>query len=171
MAEKPESDSLLRHTRTLLPVEKISATDHEPVLSTTNSAFQLLYQTRAIRVLERGTGHYMGMMSGEVTGAAGVAFVPGRSSFSIPSGSVIAHELGHNMHLWHAPCGGAGGPDPMFPYPDGSTGAWGYDLDGDSLVSPETPDLMSYCGPKWISDYHFTNALGWRLHDEGPSEA
>jgi len=167
MAEKPESHALLEHTRTLLPVEKISAADHEPVLSTTNNARQLLYQTRAIRVLEGGTGHYLGMMSGEVTGAAGVAFVPGRSSFSIPSATVIAHELGHNMHLWHAPCGGAGGPDPMFPYPDGSSGAWGYDFDGDSLVSPETPDLMSYCGPKWISDYHFTNALGWRLHDEG----
>jgi len=171
MAEKPEGHSLLRQTRTLLPVEKISAADHEPVLSTTNNAIQLLYQTRAIRVLEGGTGHYLGMMSGEVTGAAGVAFVPGRSSFSVPSASVIAHELGHNMHLWHAPCGGAGGPDPMFPYSDGSTGAWGYDFEGDSLVSPDTPDLMSYCGPKWISDYHFTNALGWRLHDEGPSDA
>ena len=26
---------------------------------------------------------------------------------------------------------------------------------------------MSYCGPKWTSDYHFTKALRFRLEDEG----
>ena len=26
---------------------------------------------------------------------------------------------------------------------------------------------MSYCHPRWISDYHFSNALGYRLLDEG----
>ena len=36
------------------------------------------------------------------------------------------------------------------------------------LVHPSTPDLMSYCRPKWISDYHFANALRFRLFDERP---
>ncbi len=36
----------------------------------------------------------------------------------------VAHEVGHNLDLRHAPCGGAGGPDPTFPYPDGSIGMW-----------------------------------------------
>ena len=30
---------------------------------------------------------------------------------------------------------------------------------------------MSYCSPLWISDYSFTNALRYRLFDEGPPAA
>ena len=77
------------------------------------------------------------------------------------------------MSLYHAPCGEAGGPDPSYPYPDGSIGAWGYDFrDGGSLVHPRTGrDLMSYCNPRWISDYSFSNALRYRLFDEGSPAA
>ena len=28
---------------------------------------------------------------------------------------------------------------------------------------------MSYCEPEWVSDFHFTNALRFRLHDERPA--
>ena len=151
----------------LLPIGEIRVTAHEPVLSSSNSAFDLLRQTAAIRAMEGGTGHYMGMMGWPITGAGGVAYQPGRSNFSFPRSDIIAHELGHNLDLRHAPCGGAGGPDPSFPYPDGSSGAWGYDFrDGGQLVRPSTADLMSYCGPPdWISDYHFTNALRFRLSE------
>ena len=149
----------------LLPIGEMRVTAHEPVLSSSNSAFDLLRQTAAIRAMEGGTGHYMGLMGRPITGAGGVAYRPGRSNFSFPRPDIIAHELGHNLDLRHAPCGGAGGPDPSFPSPDGSIGAWGYDFrDGGRLVRPSTADLMSYCGPPdWISDYHFTNALRFRL--------
>ena len=30
---------------------------------------------------------------------------------------------------------------------------------------------MTYCSPRWISDYSFTNALRYRLFDEGPPAA
>ncbi len=61
------------------------------------------------------------------------------------------------------------GPDPSFPYPDGSIGVWGYDFsDGGGLVRPSSPDLISYCSEShWISDYSFTNALRYRLFEEG----
>ena len=167
MAADPENHEMLGDTRTLLPIGDLVVTAHEPVVSSSNSAFSLLSQTTAIRAMEGGTGYYKGMMSPPVTGAGGVARLPGRSSFSQPRQSTLAHELGHNLYLYHAPCGGAGGPDPSFPYSDGSIGAWGYDFrDGGSLVRPVTPDLMSYCGPPdGISDYHFTNALRFRLSD------
>ena len=89
----------------------------------------------------------------------------------MPVASTIAHELGHNMNLQHAPCGTTG--DVSYPYTDGSIGVWGYDFrDGGSLVRPTRPDLMSYCGvDQWISDYSFTNALRYRLYDEGPPAA
>ena len=166
MAADPENHEMLGDTRTLLPIGDLEVTAHEPVVSSSNSAFVLLAQTVAIRAMEGGTGHYKGMMSPPVTEAGGVARLPGRSSFSQPYADILAHELGHNLYLFHAPCGGAGGPDPSFPYSDGSIGAWGYDFrDGGRLVRPSAPDLMSYCGPKWISDYHFTNALRFRLSD------
>ena len=118
--------------------------------------------------MEGGSGHYMGMMSRPVTGV-GVANRPGRASFSIPLASTMAHELGHNLSLRHAPCGDPANPDLSFPYPDGSTGAWGYDFRGGGrLLRPEYRDLMSYCEPEWVSDYHFTNALRFRLFDEPP---
>ena len=172
MDADPEGHELLWDTRTLLPIGDLEVTAHEPVLSSSNNAFALVRETEAIQAIEGGRGHYMGMMSGPVTrGVAGLANRPGRASFSIPNASAMAHELGHNLNLGHAPCGGAVRPDRLFPYPDGSTGAWGYDFRDDGrLVGPSTPDLMSYCNPKWISDYHFANALRFRLFDEGPPQ-
>lgn len=118
-----------------------------------------------IRTVEGGDGHYKGMMMPPVTGAGGVADRPGWSSFSQPFPDVIAHELGHNFNLQHAPCGNPALLDPSFPYPDGSIGAWGYDF-GSGLVPPSIPDLMSYCGPPdGISDYHFTRALRFRSRE------
>ena len=166
MAADPEGDALLAGVRALLPVGELEVTAHELVLSSSNDARRLMEETEAIRVLEGGGGHYLGTMAGPVTGPSGVAFLPGRAGFSIPRSGTIAHELGHNLGLHHAPCGGAGDPDPSFPHPDGSAGAWGYDFARGELVRPETPDLMSYCGPPdGISDYHFANALRYRLFE------
>ena len=172
MAADPEHHEMLGDARTLLPIGALVVTAHEPVLSSSNSAFTLFHQTEAIRVVEGGTGHYMGMMSPPVTGAGGIAYRPGRSSFSQPYPGLIAHELGHNLSLAHAPCGDPANTDVSYPYPDGSTGAWGYDFRGGGrLVRPSTPDLMSYCGFEAVSDYHFTNALRYRLVDEGTASA
>lgn len=152
----------------LLPVHEMKLTAHDPVVTLTNNALDLLYQTTAIRLMESGTEYYMGMMSPLVSAALGVAWAPGRSSFSVPDAGVIAHEIGHNFFLNHAPCGGPAGVDPFYPYPSGSSGAWGYDFrNGGSLVRPSTDELMSYCGPPmWISDYSFTVSLRFRGHDD-----
>ena len=171
MAADPEGHALLEETHVLLPVGDIDVAARATVASTSNNAHNLLAQTEAIRVLEGGGGHYMGMMSGLVTGPGGVAYMGRWSNFSRPFSGVIAHELGHNMLLGHAPCGDAGGPDRSFPYPDGTIGAWGYDFRRGHLVPATRKDHMSYCGPTWTSDYHFTNALRRRLADEGASAA
>lgn len=168
MASDPDGHELLWAARALLPIGALDVTAHEPVVSMSNSAFTLLAETRMIVAVEGGSGRYMGMMAEPVTGASGVANVAGPASFSVPHAMTIAHELGHNLGLRHAPCRTDSALDPSYPYRDGATGAWGYDFRDGTLLGPEFKDLMSYCRPRWISDYHFTNALRYRLFDETP---
>ena len=174
---EPESDSsildvtngltaespLFEATRRLLPVGPMSVTVHEPVWTSTRDAGDLVSQTHAIRIMEGGAGYYMGTI-GYSTGLAGLASLPGKFMFSIPDGGVIAHEFGHNMHLWHAPCEVPG--DPGYPHAGGVAGAWGWNRRSGRLVPPTVTDVMGYCSSEGISDYHFANALRWRLHDE-----
>jgi hypothetical protein len=72
------------------------------------------------------------------------------------SAGTLAHELGHAHGIYHAPCGGASGPDSKFPYSGGKTGVWGLDVRTSKLIDPsKTFDVMGYCSPEWISDYAF----------------
>ena len=161
-------DTLLWPLRALLPVGDIDLEIHAPVITSSNNAFFLLEEIVALRVLEGAAGHYMGTIAGRPTGAGGLANAPGRASFSIPRADVMAHELGHNLSLTHAPCGGPRGVDRSFPSRNGSIGSWGYDFRDSVLVNPRAHDLMSYCREPvyWISDYHFANALRFRIADE-----
>ena len=165
MAADPGGHELLSETHSLLPVTDLSVREHAPVTTSTNNTSRLLRELRAIRTMEGGSGHYMGIMA-RFEEWGGRAYRPGRVSVSVPNPSTMAHELGHNMSLQHAPCGEPENTDPSFPYGRGQIGALGYDSSLGRLVPPNRPDLMSYCNPRWISDYHFTNALGFRLRDE-----
>jgi len=109
---------------------------------------------------------------GCVTGLCGIGTSPNDATVracvgigytGTESGITAAHEIGHAHGRYHAPCGGAAGPDPGFPYSNGAIGAWGYDLISNALVDPaQGKDLMGYCQPEWISDYNF-NALATRI--------
>ncbi len=169
MAADPEGHELFERTHLLLPVAGLDVTAHPPVASPTNNGFEILRLTEMIRVAEGGRGHYLGLMAGPTgpPGLLGVANDIGNwSSFSVLDSETIAHEFGHNRNLYHAPCGGAGGPDRHYPYASGNIGAWGYDFRTGELVQPQQPDFMSYCEPTWTSDYQFTNALRYRLETE-----
>ena len=170
MAESPHTHEMLGDVRAMLPVADIDVAVHESVLTSTTRYLDLLRETHLIRTLEKGTDYYLGILPEHVVGArVGVAFLGFRIGFSVADPFVIAHELGHNLGLHHAPCGGAGGPDPAFPQTDGSIGSWGFDFRaGGRLVSPRTRDVMSYCGPpNWISEFSFTKALNTGLREMG----
>lgn len=73
------------------------------------------------------------------------------------SANTMAHEVGHAHGRNHAPCGGAQGVDPQFPYSDGSIGVWGYDILAKTLLSPSRGhDMMGYCPNEWVSDYTYS---------------
>jgi hypothetical protein len=165
-----DGDTLFTDTHTLLPVGEMDVTVHETVWSSTNDIFTLIREVTALRAVEGGTGHWMGIMP-NADGALGVAYAGGGwTTVVLPRVSTVAHELGHNMSLLHAPCGNPKFVDGSYPYRDGSIGSWGYDFRSEKLVPPSRRDLMSYCRPRWISDYHFSRALGYRLRVEEPQE-
>lgn len=148
---------VFQETRTLLPVGEVDLTVHEPVYTSTSSGFAIPDEVQALRAIEGGSGYYMALTSDvdRDRGVAGVALRSGWSAWSVFHGGVIAHELGHNLSLGHAPCGTSG--DPRYPQPDGSVGSFGFDFDTglESVVHPNTRDFMSYCSPTWVGAWHF----------------
>ena len=171
-------DDLFWQTRDLLPVQDFNLTVREFVLTSVDPVYdniaQIARETEAIRTLDGGQGHYLGILR-DLIGA--IASKGGRVAVAPLQGSSIAHELGHNMSLGHAPCGPVvSGIDPRYPYDRGAIGVWGTDLYDvyitDSFVNgrvvpPDSPDIMSYCRTKtWISDYHFRKAIEYRLTEE-----
>ena len=158
-------DDLFRLTRDLLPVGRFSISVHEPVWTSVDPIFEnrlrLLGETYAVRVMDGIGGHYMGVLRYGGGTAGQTTFVAGLNN------EVIAHELGHLMSLLHAPCQVSAALDPVYPYADGSIGAWGYNLVRNVLIDPHTPDIMGYCrGREGISDYHFNKAIEFRLNEE-----
>ena len=85
----------------------------------------------------------------------------GVSAGGVGNGITMAHELGHHCGFPHAPCGNVGTPDPTYPAyepydpantPQASIGEYGLDISNGNIMSPAMfKDMMSYCGPKWIS--------------------
>ena len=173
MANDPVAHPMMKDTRTLLPIADFDVTLHDPVATSTNNGFQLMYETEAMRVMEGRPGYWLAMLApAPQYGLLGVANGIGSwTSFSIPLSRTIAHEFGHNLNLRHAPCGGPGGPDPLFPDRNGRIGSWGYDRTRGRLLSPYATDLMSYCRGGWISDYHVSNSLRHRLDAETATSA
>ncbi len=176
MAADPYSHELLRDVRTLLPIVDFDVAAHETVISSTPNIFEMLAQVEVMRLMEDGTGSWMGIFArtpGTQAWPTGAASTYGPDSVSELIAGTIAHELGHNLNLMHAPCGGTdpGTDDPWFPHPGGRIGVWGYNFEQRALVSPSVPDVMSYCfldNPYWISDFFFNKALDHRLtYDDG----
>ncbi len=171
MASDPHNHELLRDLRTLLPIATFTVKEHEAIVMSTPDPREKLNQLQATRLMEGGTGYWLGIFVERKTGDhiwnSGIAILGGSVSVSLPVASTIAHELGHNLSLDHAPCGQPGAIDPWFPHEGGLIGAWGYDFGKRATVNPNTPDVMSYCGGRnWISDYFYRKAFRHRHSNE-----
>lgn len=164
----------------LLPVSASSTnlravyTTNAPVLESgngNNAWSTILSEVNALKAADGNSSeYYYGVVKTTYSsGVAGIGYVGGGARTALgwdrlPSGSgVMAHELGHNMSLPHAPCGGPASPDPLYPYAGGVIGVWGLDLGSLTLKDPAVQkDFMTYCSPEWISDYNWNKMITYR---------
>ncbi len=166
----PESRQVYR-ARTLMPVASMELEVRETYhtganLSTTGGWGQWINETRAMYQQEGRRGYYYGVVAVSSPAYGGLGYVGLPVSVGLAYEDIYAHELGHNMNLLHAPCGTSG--DVNYPYPSGNIGIWGFDVEQEVLKDRTAlKDIMSYCDPAWISDYHFTKATNHRLAGDG----
>ncbi|GIW02484.1 CARDB domain-containing protein [Roseiflexus sp.] len=118
------------------------------------------------------------------SGIAGIGWIGLRTSLGLDltspadaAGQLAAHEIGHNLGRYHAPCGVSGDPRQPFPYADGSIGPDVYGLDisrarvWSSAAPDNTRDLMSYCRPQWVSDFTYQGLLNnQRIYGAGVAQ-
>lgn len=173
-----------RYVQARVPAASITVRVRAPYVSTSvttlpanesawSSAFNsVLPEMASLRLLEQGSRqtYYYGFLPKRTYGLAGLGYMPGNAAigFDLPSSAItvlqtLTHELGHNLSLPHAPCGGPSGTDPSYPYPNGRLGMegrfiWGYNLDTGAFVDPRPTDrydMMSYCSGDTFSDYNY----------------
>ena len=178
------------HLQSLFPVSTVTTQQHATYTSSKVTTYpstedawsdaygKILGELADLHSLE-GAGsqdHYFGFVPKRTWGLAGLGYVGGSSAigFDMPSAptsvrDVASHELGHNFSLQHAACGGAGNPDPNYPYPDADLSkpgrvVWPYLADEKSFYDPrptDRHDIMSYCGGQVFSDYNYTVMQAW----------
>jgi hypothetical protein len=166
------------------PASEVEITTHAPFPWTTTIAgngtgfSSILRAITQLRQTERPAKdvYYYGALAptssmgtfcggGCVTGLSTVVENPGTSSMRASVGvgfpgqesaNTMAHEVGHAHGREHAPCGGANGVDPSFPYQGATIGVWGYNIFTKVFISPtKGRDMMGYCPNEWVSDYTY----------------
>jgi len=136
---------------------------------------RLVRDVETARRADNFSGYYYGLFTYRSTsGILGIANgIPARSAIGIdestPFGALegqltFVHEMGHTFGLRHAPCGGAAGPEPSFPFSDGRTGNWGMNttVSPAVLMPPARTDVMGYCENQWVGAFNYRRVMDFR---------
>ena len=178
--EQPAHDPISHWLLGAFPVSRINVTYHPPFnfagdLRDPEEWRRLLADLSNLAAVEVGAESatvYYGLLptthdSGSTWfegGVSGLGWVGRRVAIGLDlgpdTGHSAGHEIGHNFGRRHAPCGNPSSPDPHYPYPNATIGVYGMDTDEDVLLAPAANfDMMSYCGPEWVSDYTYEGLL------------
>ena len=159
--------------RNAFPISEFRARTRETYvtsldLTTESGQWGLRLELEAVRAAENGRGYWYGAASSVNGQVRGLSRFGGWVSLGRALDEELAHEVGHNFDLRHAPCGGALYTDPEFPYANGSIGVWGYDFRDGTVLSPDRRrDIMGYCYEQgWLSDYYFEKVIDYRAQRE-----
>jgi len=172
-------EDYLTFTRKIHPVSSIDADLRQPYTvrglgfdPQGNTWQAAVSELDAVRVSEGSSRFYYGVVNTDYNGGGVVGIAAG-----IPAGAAlgwdrfpdapitVAHEIGHDWGRRHAPCGGAGGPDPAYPYSLGMIGVFGLDVETQEVKIPSAnTDIMGYCDARfWISDYTYVGIFNYRV--------
>lgn len=163
VATLPDVNAIKNAVRTYWPFSQIEVRARAPYQlkagSNKSSAYIMLPELSDLRRIEGEGVYYYGYFKPEMgdncCGGLGYIGYPVAVGFDTDNGEILAHELGHNFGRQHVDCGAPKGPDTGYPYPTSSMGSVGLDLALNGWMSPDDhKDLMSYCGPKHVSDYN-----------------
>ena len=171
-ADSPQV-GLFRHS---FPVSEFTATDRDPHITSIDPVadqWSILIEIEEAYNAEEATGYWYSVADSPDGYVRGLAWLNGWVSLGKPWDTELAHEVGHNLDLLHAPCGNPPNPDPDFPHELGNIGAWGYDFrDGSALHPIRRRDILGYCYDRgWLSDYYFEKVLEVREEKEGGGAA
>ena len=155
----------------IYPIDQVQYALHSEYLfkgdmGTQNGWLQLLSEINQLRLQERPDEplysatvmpKYYGVLPTEASYYGGLAYKPGTTGIGlVDENDMAAHEIGHNLALSHVgACGSPAGPDSSYPYDNGTVGNVGMNVYTQSLIDSTHYDVMAYCRPKWISDYHY----------------
>lgn len=162
VATLPDINLVKNAVRTYWPFSQIEVRTRAPYQlkagGTKSSAYVMLPELADLRNIEGEGVYYYGYFKPEMgdncCGGLGYIGAPVAVGYDSDDGEILAHELGHNFGRQHVGCGNPSGPDLAYPYPVTTMGSVGLDLALNGWMSPEDhKDLMSYCGPKHVSDY------------------
>jgi hypothetical protein len=134
----------------------------------------ILSEIRALQAAEDYDRYYYGVLRApQGTPYAGLGYVgwPAAIGYDAPNGApeTFVHELGHNFGIRHTPCGNPSGLEPDYPHDGASIGVFGYDPFSGTVKMPGIyRDVMSYCGPRWSSDWTYMRVLDFRNRWDWP---
>ncbi len=169
----PNKDTISNWIMRMYPVSKVNISWHTPYafsgnMKDTAGFSQLLSEISAMKAHDNApvSQVYYGLAPTQngpdswfSGGIVGIGYIGTRVAVGLDyanAGQTAAHEIGHNLGQYHAPCGSVSSSDANYPYPNASIGKVGLDLSTGTVYTPDSnKDIMSYCTPKWISDYTY----------------